>query len=128
MDCGFAAMGAIDAAAALGVTVFAPVMKPSKKRARGKTPTRRDSDAVRAWRARMKTEQAKMIYRQRCATAETVNADLRCWRGLDRFRVRGLPKVRAVTVLAAFTYKLRRWIARSSAPQREPRARGSASK
>ena len=110
VDGGFAAKEAIDCATARGVTVFAPVLTPAKKRRRGSKPTWRDSNAVRDWRARMKTEAAKTIYKQRASTAETVNADLRCWRGLDRFRVRGTTKVLAVIRLAAFTYNLRRLI------------------
>src|SRR5207247_1232685 len=104
---------------------FAPVMKPAKKRKPGSKRTRKDSEAVKTWRKRMKTEAAKTTYRQRCSTAETVNADLRCWRGLDRFRVRGVAKVQAVTRLAAFTYNLRRWISPSNAQRcerRQPRA------
>jgi hypothetical protein len=47
------------------------------------------------------------LLRQRAATAETVNADLRN-RTMSRFTVRGRAKVRAVSLLAALTYNLLR--------------------
>jgi IS5 family transposase len=58
----------------------------------------------------MGSAQGKQIYQQRCATAETVNADLKAWRGLDRLRVRGLIKVNVVALLTALTYNLLRCI------------------
>jgi transposase len=56
------------------------------------------------------TTEAKEIYKQRAATAETVNADLRRWRGLDRFLVRGKGKVFSVILWSAITYNVMRWI------------------
>ncbi len=47
---------------------------------------------VAAWRARMKTEEARVIYKERAATSECVNALMRARYGLERFTVRGLPK------------------------------------
>jgi hypothetical protein len=58
----------------------------------------------------MATPEAKDIYKQRAATAETVNADLRTWRGLDRFLVRGSGKVLNVILWSAITYNVMRWI------------------
>ena len=43
-------------------------------------------------------------------TAETVNADLRTWRGLDKFNVRGIGKATSVVLWSAITYNLMRWI------------------
>jgi hypothetical protein len=54
-----------------------------------------DAEPVRPWRARMGTEQAKPVDRQRASTAACVNAPARN-RGLRRLRVRGLAKVTAV--------------------------------
>lgn len=111
VDGGFADLKSIDAVALRGVTIYAPTMKPSKPRAPGSRPKHKDSPAQAAWRARMEREDAKLIYRDRAATAETVNADLRCWRGLDRIRVRGQSKVRTVATWAAVTYNVLRWVA-----------------
>lgn len=111
VDGGFARLDAIEQAGTDGVTVYAPVPTPRKEGLDPHQPKPGDGDAVAAWRQRMGTAEAKAIYKQRAATAETVNADLRTWRGLDRFRVRGRGKVRSVVLWSAITYNLMRWIA-----------------
>jgi transposase len=111
VDGGFAKLDAIEKAGAAGVTVYAPVPAPRKEGIDPHQPKPGDSAAVAAWRQRMGTSEAKEIYKQRAATAETVNADLRTWRGLDRFRVRGRDKVLSVVLWSAITYNLMRWIA-----------------
>jgi hypothetical protein len=110
VDGGFVNLQAIDTAQARGVTVYAPVPTPRKK---GIDPHERkpnDTDATAEWRARMATDEAKEIYRDRAATAETTNADLRHHRGLTQFLVRGLPKVTTVALLLAFSYNALRAI------------------
>jgi len=108
VDGGFAGLEAIENAEKLGVKIYAPQLeRPTSCEGERQ---RQDSTEVSQWRARMETEEGKKVYRLRAATAETVNADLRCWRGLDRLRVRGHDKVRAVVLLAALTYNLRRAI------------------
>jgi len=104
-DGGFASLGDIEAAQSGGTTVYAPVPEP-KDAARDKhQPLPGDKPAVAAWRARMKTEQAKEIYKQRAATIECVNAQARN-RGLLRFLVRGLEKVKAVALWFAAAHNL----------------------
>ena len=56
----------------------------------------------------MGTDAAKTIYKERAATAELTNADLRCRRGLDRLPVRGTAKVTSVLLWAALAYNLLR--------------------
>jgi transposase len=110
VDGGFVNLRAIDEAERRDVTVYAPVPTPRKP---GIDPHERkpnDTDASAAWRARMKTEDAKEVYRDRAATAETTNADLRQHRGLNQLVVRGLSKVITVATLAAFSYNLMRAI------------------
>ncbi|MEK7469653.1 MAG: hypothetical protein AAB074_19945 [Planctomycetota bacterium] len=51
---------------------------------------------------------AREIYKLRAATAETVNADLKCFRGLDRFLGRTLPKVTCVARWSVIAYDLLR--------------------
>jgi hypothetical protein len=70
-----------------------------------------DSPAVADWRVRMGTPEAKEIYKQRAATAETVNADAKSNRGLDHFSVRGAEKVTGVACLFALTYDILRYLA-----------------
>ncbi len=65
---------------------------------------------VTAWRERMKTEKAKMIYKERAATSECVNALMRARYGLRQFTVRGMPKVLSVALLMALAHNLLRWI------------------
>lgn len=65
---------------------------------------------VAAWRERMRTEEAKKIYKERAATSECVNALMRTRYGLQQFTVRGLPKVLGVVLLMVLTHNLLRWI------------------
>ena len=114
VDGGFPAHEQIDAVA--GKTkVYAPVPEPrAKKDERGNEvaqdkhqPKPDDSAAVACWRARMASEEAKEIYKQRAATAECVNAQARN-RGLLRMPVRGLAKVRCVVGLFVLAHNLLR--------------------
>ena len=68
------------------------------------------SPEVTAWRERMRTEEAKTIYKERAATSECVNALMRTRYGLQQFTVRGLPKVLGVVLLMVLTHNLLRWI------------------
>ena len=113
VDGGFTKLEAIEQATERGTTVYAPVAAPRDPSIDPHAPKATDSDVVAEWRTRMATDDAKEIYKQRAATAETVNADLRCLRGLDRLLVRGSDKVQCVLLLAAITYNLLRWVAMS---------------
>lgn len=93
-----------------GTTVYAPVMKSKDPNRDAHEPRDDDSPAVAAWRRRMATEEAKEIYKDRASTAECVNAQARN-RGLQRFLVRGLPKVRAVVLWYALAHNLMRAVA-----------------
>ncbi len=112
LDGGYTQHDAFKAAADQNVTVFAPVPKPRSGDPRDPHVARDgDSDAVAEWRERMGTDAAKQIYKQRAATAETVNADAKTHRGLDRLPVRGLGKVLGSATLFALTYDILRLIA-----------------
>ena len=111
VDGGYAQHEGIDQATEQEVTLYAPVPKPRKGDTRDPhLPRDGDSEAVAAWRQRMGTAEAKAIYKQRAATAETVNADAKAHRGLDRLAVRGLGKVLGSASLFALTYNLLRLI------------------
>jgi transposase len=69
-------------------------------------PKARDSEAIRAWKQRMASEEGQKIYQQRAATSETVNADLRSYRGLTPLTVRGLKKIQCATLWCALAYNL----------------------
>ena len=90
VDSGYSNHDAIDQATAAGVTLYAPVPKPRSKASETPDPPPidphlpkpSDSDAVAVWRVRMGTDSARQIYKQRAATAETVNADAKAHRGM----------------------------------------------
>lgn len=107
VDGGFAKKEDIEAVSEpdVGVTVYAPVQKAKKDDQDPHAPRAGDSEAVAAWRVRMGTESAKTIYKERASTAECVNAIARN-RGMQRFLVRGLEKVRAVVLWFALAHNL----------------------
>jgi transposase len=71
---------------------------------------REDSEAVKAFRAKMQTDEAKQIYRTRAQVAEFPNAWIKEKLGLRRFRLKGLSKVRIEAVWACLTYNIQQWI------------------
>jgi transposase len=68
-----------------------------------------DSEAVKAFRAKMQTEYAKQIYRSRAEVAETPNAWIKGTFGLRQFRSRGLRKTGMEAVWACLTYNILQW-------------------
>lgn len=93
-----------------GTTVYAPVMKSKDPERDAHEPRAGDGPAVAEWRKRMGREEAKAIYRERAATAECVNAQMRN-RGLRQFVVRGLRKVKAVALWYALAHNVMRAVA-----------------
>ena len=117
VDGGFVKKEDIEKVQQGGTTVYAPVQKSRDPERDAHTPRPDDTPAVAQWRQRMATEEAKTIYRQRAATAECVNALARN-RGLQRFLVRGLRKVKAVVLWYALAHNLMRAVAlRAAAAQ-----------
>ena len=106
VDGGFATVEAIDEAERNGTKIYAPLKEEEKQLDEGKNPYERkrsDTDATAQWRARMGTEEAKTIYKERASTAEWVNAGARN-RGLYGVRVRGRKKVLAVVLWYALVH------------------------
>jgi transposase len=106
LDGGYLSLAEVERAPLEGLTLYVPPKPPRNKEKRGSEyePRPTDSEAVRAWRARMGGEEGRAARRQRAATSETVNADLKTCRGLGRLTVRGLRKVRCVALWAALAY------------------------
>ena len=104
-DGGFAAHKDIEAVQQRGCTVYAPVPQPKDPEQDRYAPHPGDSAAIRDWRARMATAEAKAIYKARAATAECVNAQARN-RGLVRLLVRGLWKVKAIALWFALAHNV----------------------
>lgn len=110
VDGGYARHDDIEDADGRGTTVYAPVPKPKDPSRDPHLPRSDDSEAIAQWRQRMGRSEAKEIYKQRAATAECVNAIAR-GRGLMRFVVRGLNKVKAVALWYALAHNLMRAVA-----------------
>ena len=108
LDGGYLRTADIEQAQADGVELFMPpkTAKSAKNRGRELEPKPGDSAAVLAWKRRMSSEAGKQIYKQRAATSETVNADLRCYRGLGQITVRGLAKAQCVALWCALAYNI----------------------
>ena len=108
IDGGYMRTEDIEQAHRAGVELFVPP-KPARQapnQGRELEPKPGDSPALLAWKQRMASQEGKEIYKQRAATSETVNADLRTYRGLSQFTVRGLAKIRCVALWCALAYNL----------------------
>jgi transposase len=108
LDGGYVRTEDIEAAHAGAVELFMPPKTATNPANRGRElePKPGDSEAVLAWKARMRSEAGKAIYKQRASTSETVNADLRGHRGLGQLTVRGLGKARCVALWCALAYNV----------------------
>lgn len=110
VDTGFSGKAAVSKAEAEGIEVYAPIHGKEAMEKRGNDPYARqqsDSDEYFGFRQRMATTQAQQIYKRRSAIAEFPNAELRN-RGLTQFRVRGLARVLASTLLYALSFNFMR--------------------
>ena len=110
-DGGYPDTKTINALEKMGTTLYAPVTVRGDQDPYHPRP--RDSAATRQWRERMNTTEAKAIYKERAATSERVNADVRTHRTLDRLLVRGLGKVTCVALWNAIAFNLLRMVARA---------------
>jgi transposase len=108
LDGGYLRIADIEQAHEQGVELLVPP-KPARqphRRGRELEPKPCDSEAVLAWKRRMASAEGQEIYRQRAATSETVNADLRSYRGLTQLTVRGLSKAKCVALWCALAYNV----------------------
>jgi transposase len=108
LDGGYLRIQDIEHAHEQGVELFVPPKPARDLRRRGceLEPKPGDREAVLAWKRRMASTEGKEIYRQRAATSETVNADLRSYRGLTQLTVRGLAKAKCVALWCALAYNV----------------------
>lgn len=108
LDGGYVKTSDIEQGHGQKVELFMPP-KPArsdKNRGRELEPKPGDSQAILEWKTRMRSEEAKEVYKQRASTSEPVNADLRCYRGLSQFNVRGLNKTTCVALWSALAYNV----------------------
>lgn len=108
IDGGYLRTADIERAHEERVELFVPPKSAKNPQNRGRElePRRGDSEAVMAWKQRMSSEAGKEIYKERAATSETVNADLRSYRGLSQITVRGIGKMKCVALWCALAYNI----------------------
>jgi transposase len=112
VDGGFATNGGITQVEQAGSQVVAPMTHEDRILKRGGDPHARrpgDTDAMAAFRERMKTDEAKARLKQRPSIAEFPNAECRN-RGLQQFPVRGRAKARTVSLWHAITFNFMRML------------------
>lgn len=110
VDGGYRSLASIENAESSGVKVYAPLPERRPNGSEPGQPKPSDGPGVAGWRKRMGTDRARAIYKDRAATAERTNADLRCRRGLGDLPVRGLGKVMSVALWSAIAFNLMRCI------------------
>jgi transposase len=115
-DGGFAKHEQIEAVAAAGCTPYLPVMAAKNDERDPHTPREGDSPAIAQWRERMAGDKARAIYKERGASVECANAQLRR-RNLWCSNVCGMVKARAVLLWHALAHNLQRMIALDRVPQ-----------
>jgi transposase len=108
LDGGYLNLQEVERAEQDAVKLYVPAKVPKnpEKRKSPYAPRRGDSPALREWRQRMDSEAGQAIYKLRAATIETINADLKCHRGLRRLTIRSLDKVRCAVLWSALAYNL----------------------
>jgi transposase len=108
VDGGYLKKESVEAAAEQGVRLYVPPKPPKDPGKNGDefTPRPGDSEAMKELRLRMGSEAGKEVYKLRASTSETVNADLRCRRGLRELTVRGARKVTCVVLWSALAYNV----------------------
>ena len=112
VDGGFATNDDITAVEQAGSQVVAPMTHAERITQRGGDPHDRragDSDAMAAFRERMRSEESKSLLKQRPSIAEFPNAVCRN-HGLHQFRVRGLEKVHTESLWHAITFNFLRML------------------
>jgi len=89
------------------------------KTKKGRSLVRLEKTAqLAAFEAKMQTEAAKQIYKERAAVAEFPNAWIKEKMGLRQFRLRGVVKVGLESLWACLTYNVCQWIRLCWKPQR----------
>ena len=107
VDGGYVKYDDFEQVSLLGTVIYAPPSNYRSQQPDPYQPQPNDSPILAAWRQRMATEPAQAIYKLRAATADCVKAIVHN-RGLTAFRVRGLSKVKAVTLWYALLHTLLR--------------------
>jgi transposase len=112
VDSAYATRASVTEAEAAGAKVVSSVPRSELLSKHGNDPharQRNDTDEYAAFRARMADPEYQALYKSRPSIAEFPNADCRN-RNLRQFRVRGLPKVKAVALWHALAFNFMRLV------------------
>lgn len=112
VDSAYATKEAVTSVEAAGTEVVSTVPRAEQLEKHGKDPHARqkgDSDEYANFRERMSQEEYKDLYKTRPSVAEFPNADCRN-RNLRQFGVRGLEKVKAVTLWHVLAFNFMRML------------------
>jgi transposase len=90
-----------------GTTVYTPPRKRPGLQDPPQAPVPGESHVLHEWRQRMAGPIGKLIYRERAASIECINAQIRN-RGLQQLRVRGPAKVKVIGLWHALAHNLMR--------------------
>ena len=89
----------------LGIKNYSPIKYKKKNDSELKKALQTESPSIREWKERMESEEGKKIYKERGETAEFANAQTRN-KGFQQFLVRGLEKVKCVTLIYAIAHNM----------------------
>jgi transposase len=108
LDGGYLVNDEIERAAEAGVTLYVPPKSPRDPERYGSEyePRAADSRVINDWRERMGSPSGRAVYKQRAATVETANANLKQHGLVPQMTVRGLGKARCVALWCALAYNL----------------------
>jgi hypothetical protein len=106
-DGDFAANDDIEHLEHQGTMVYTPPRKRPGSQEDPPAPVRGESAILQKWRERMADPIGKLIYRERAASIECVNAQARN-RGLQQFRVRGPTKAKIIGLWYALAHNVMR--------------------
>jgi len=106
IDGGYFNKNALEQAHENGVVVYMPLPQATEGQSDPAEKKPGDGPGTVAWRARMTQEAAKLIYKKRASTSETINADLTTHRALGRLMVRGITKVKCIVLWNVLAYNL----------------------
>jgi transposase len=106
IDGGYLDLDEVEAAEPPVLFVPPKPVKDKTKRSSPYEPLPGDSERVKQWRARMGGPEGKAAYKDRAATVETANGELKTLRGLVQLTVRGLAKAKCVALWSAMAYNV----------------------
>ena len=107
VDAGYVSEIGLLKAQSLGMETMMPVPERTRKKYKVGAPIPGNSNVMALWVERMESQQGQELYKDRASTAEFSNASTRN-KGFYQFKVRGLFKAQATSVLFALVHNFER--------------------